>query len=344
MMIGSIGPSQLHVRNAIRSPGTTRLTLAVILGLGGLGYFAGCGGKHTSSNIGPSLATAQPQPDAAQADRGSGTIGAEPDQDNDGVSDSNDECPRERGSIAGRGCPQATPLVTTNTPTGTLPQGSADNNCNEAKSERCIALLDANCKKGQAQDCFQASEFYDGESQPALTKKIEYLKRACDLNHLESCYRSAIFEAGRKDGAPNYSLVMTHLEKSCREGNTGAVLQSCALLGIYLTDDDSGVPNDFGRARRLLQIGCEAGEPKGCFNLGILHEQGKGGPKSAPLAAKFYEKACQGKDAPGCVNLGIMQATGDGIRPDLKKAKVNFDRACELGDADGCAYSKKVSK
>ena len=82
------------------------------------------------------------------------------------------------------------------------------------------------------------------------------------------------------------------------------------------------------------------GEPRGCSNLGLLHELGRGVPVSKGKAAALYERACQGGIAAACANLGGLLQTGDGVAVDQKRARVLFERACEAGVVEACGVER----
>ena len=78
------------------------------------------------------------------------------------------------------------------------------------------------------------------------------------------------------------------------------------------------------------------GEPRGCSNLGLLHEMGRGVAVNKGKAAVLYERACEGGIAEACVNLGGLLQTGDGVAVDKKRANALYGRACEAGVVEAC--------
>jgi hypothetical protein len=93
---------------------------------------------------------------------------------------------------------------------------------------------------------------------------------------------------------------------------------------------------DFPTAAKLWQQACDAGEPKGCFGVGVMFEEGKGVAKSVKRAVDLYKSACDQSYATGCYNLGLMYGNGRGVSKDLKRAADLYRRACDEGNAAAC--------
>jgi TPR repeat protein len=85
---------------------------------------------------------------------------------------------------------------------------------------------------------------------------------------------------------------------------------------------------DYARARALYDQACKGGEAKGCFSLGTMFHQGKGGPRNKARARVLYDQACKGGDAAGCTNLGAMFSQGEGGPQDKARARIFYDQAC----------------
>jgi len=61
-------------------------------------------------------------------------------------------------------------------------------------------------------------------------------------------------------------------------------------------------------------------------------------------AINLFGKACDGGFIDGCYNLGIMYDNGDGVRQDKRKAKELFGKACDGGDMGGCKGYKILNE
>ncbi len=72
-------------------------------------------------------------------------------------------------------------------------------------------------------------------------------------------------------------------------------------------DEGKGVAKDDYKAVELYRKSCNSGNAKGCNNLGVMYETGKGGlPVDYKKAIKLYRKACNMGIASACTNLGNL--------------------------------------
>ena len=90
-----------------------------------------------------------------------------------------------------------------------------------------------------------------------------------------------------------------------------------------------------------LQLACNGGDAKSCFDLGVLYEGGKGVPKDKTKAAGLYRKACDAGSASGCFALGLMYKWGKGVPQNRVKAAELFRKACDAGLAAACGTGGK---
>ena len=93
---------------------------------------------------------------------------------------------------------------------------------------------------------------------------------------------------------------------------------------------------EYDKAFESFKKACDSGNMRGCFNLGIMYEEGNGVEKDFSKAAELFKKACNGGDMLGCSNLGSMYADGKGVEKDLGKAAELFKKACNSGEMLGC--------
>ena len=107
------------------------------------------------------------------------------------------------------------------------------------------------------------------------------------------------------------------------------------------------MPADPHRAANLYRRGCEgspceAGDPLGCFNLGVFHRDGQGVKVDKQRAADLFEKSCDGDNTYGCANLADLLYAGDGVRKDEERAVELFRRACEGGHEVSCRNLRQL--
>jgi TPR repeat protein len=89
-------------------------------------------------------------------------------------------------------------------------------------------------------------------------------------------------------------------------------------------------------ARQLYEIGCDAGRPQACFDLGHLYGAGDGVPRDQASAAALFQRACDGGDADGCSQAGWVTERGLGTPKDEARAVSLYTRACDGGSPWGC--------
>ena len=63
---------------------------------------------------------------------------------------------------------------------------------------------------------------------------------------------------------------------------------------------------EYDKAFESFKKACDSGNMRGCFNLGIMYEEGNGVEKDFSKAAELFKKACDGGEMLGCRNLDII--------------------------------------
>lgn len=104
-----------------------------------------------------------------------------------------------------------------------------------------------------------------------------------------------------------------------------AQAQSSATAG-----DGAYRRGDYAAAAALFQQACNDGHATGCFNLGVLYDNGRGVAKDETRAAGLYQQACTGGDATGCTNLGVDYERGEGVAKNTARALQLYRRALSL--------------
>jgi uncharacterized protein len=113
----------------------------------------------------------------------------------------------------------------------------------------------------------------------------------------------------------------------------------CFNLGV-MHQDGIGMDADPVEAARLYRQACEGGHAAGCFNLGLMHENGLGMDADPVEAARLYRQACEGGYAGGCSNLGLLHEKGLGMDADPVEAARLYRQACEMGFQPACALAE----
>ncbi len=122
----------------------------------------------------------------------------------------------------------------------------------------------------------------------------------------------------------------------------------CYYLG-YAYYCGNGVKRDTDRTLKFYKLACDGGSAQGCYDSGVLFDEGKDVAQNYERAATCYQRACE-MDLPNgegeaeaaaksCSNLGVLYEKGRGVATDLKRAVELFGRACHGGNAIGCLNS-----
>ena len=63
------------------------------------------------------------------------------------------------------------------------------------------------------------------------------------------------------------------------------------------------------RRRREGQA-CDLGDAQGCYNAGLMADEGRGGARDLSRAAARYDEGCALGSATACTNLGFLYENG----------------------------------
>lgn len=124
----------------------------------------------------------------------------------------------------------------------------------------------------------------------------------------------------------------TECQKRCAKDDERA----CVGLGRILRDGPDARPSD---ASTLFEKACDAGEPRGCFELAVA-------TKPQWKAVALDEQACAGGYAPACEEAAHAYhfAPADpSFHTDDKKAGALAEMACRGGILDGCALHAAIA-
>ena len=94
---------------------------------------------------------------------------------------------------------------------------------------------------------------------------------------------------------------------------------------------------NYANARTIWEALAARGNPEAHFNLGILDEDGLGGPADMERARAHYESAASGGSSKAQYRLGLLYSTGGRLARDETKAKHWLAAAAAQGDRDAAA-------
>jgi TPR repeat protein len=175
--------------------------------------------------------------------------------------------------------------------------------------------------------------------------------------------RRAMYQLGRAYAA-NRQIpeAMTAWRKAADKGSTSAMVELGVLYG-----EGSGVAKDEAQARKLFERAAEAGNARGVTNLaalgggvassdpararqllakaaetnaeaqyqlGLMMEDGNGGPADDAAARTLFEKAAA-QNHPGALErMGAFSQSGRGGAKDTDAARAYYEKAAALGNED----------
>lgn len=96
----------------------------------------------------------------------------------------------------------------------------------------------------------------------------------------------------------------------------------------------------YEKAAIMYQKACTDKDPRGCVNVGILHNSGVGVEQNKDTATSYFRKACEMGDKVGCADAAMMMLE----TKDLKTASLFFSKACTLGDQEACTAVENIKK
>ena len=115
--------------------------------------------------------------------------------------------------------------------------------------------------------------------------------------------------------------------------------QSCSSSPTRRADFEDGwaayVSGNYGFAYQEWQVLAEGGHGGAQLNIGVLHEQGLGVPKSAAKAMEWFRRAAENGESAAFYNIGVLHRDGRGVPQDLEEAAKWFRASAEHGDAHG---------
>lgn len=113
-------------------------------------------------------------------------------------------------------------------------------------------------------------------------------------------------------GAPADPFQATRIFREvCDRGSKGDdyaedVARACSLAGTAFLIG-KGAVKDIQQALTLLEKGCAAGDPFGCYNLGTIYDNGDDVKQDRARAVTYYQRACAAGDAEACQRIATLQ-------------------------------------
>lgn len=143
-------------------------------------------------------------------------------------------------------------------------------------------------------------------------------------------------KAAADDAAADASMDMQgfeDLEPQLSEGCKAGTTDACWRLGLYY----KGQYDLAAKARAQFLANCARKEPRSCYMLAGMANQGEGGSRDEAQARTAYAKSCELGLAFACSSQAAMMSSGDGGKEDKPGAARAYARGCELGSASACS-------
>lgn len=188
-------------------------------------------------------------------------------------------------------------------------------------------LLRQACDGAEAAGCLALGQLFRSTGEPeVLAAGTLALGRACRLGNLDACAAEAEARDKGNNRADGDRQAANALRRTaCDRGSTSA----CLALGSALAESDDPAPRAEGL--RLLERLCRAGEGQACGRIaGPLQREN---PPRTALAQEMIALGCKAGTPYLCNDLGALlfeQASGP---PETRTAALAaLDRACALND------------
>ena len=120
--------------------------------------------------------------------------------------------------------------------------------------------------------------------------------------------------------------------EACRTAAEQGNARAQYNLGL-MHDNGKGVPQDDGEAVKWYRLAAEQGYAPAQLNLGVMYSKGEGVPQDYAEAVKWHRLAAEQGDAPAQLNLGLMYRNGKGVPQDYAEAVKWYRLAAEQEDA-----------
>lgn len=196
-------------------------------------------------------------------------------------------------------------------------------------------LFRSSCENGNSLGCIGVQ--LSVERLWLSLETVTGVNEICEGASIEECQIRFGIEAVENE-TEAYLFIYSYYHRNRCLDSEPRIAESCTALGSmflhkFSAYQSSDTSNEENRLNAFLYhyVGCEAGDPKGCYSLGLDYQFGIGTEASIANAAQYFGKACMMEDAKSC-HLLQLQASHFGV---LENAVEFGERACEL-DNDYC--------
>lgn len=191
------------------------------------------------------------------------------------------------------------------------------------------------CKQasGSRRAMYQLGRAYAANNQSG--EAIGAWRKAADKGSTSAMVELGVAYATGAGVAKDEAAAGKLFERAAQGGNPRGVSNLAALSG------KSAAPADAARSRSLLAKAAET-NAEAQFQLGLMMQEGVGGPKDDAGARNLFEKAAA-QDHPGALErMGAFAKDGRGGPKDTSAAKTYYEKAAALGNEEAKAALKRA--
>ncbi|MFN3210811.1 MAG: tetratricopeptide repeat protein [Roseovarius sp.] len=166
--------------------------------------------------------------------------------------------------------------------------------------------------------------------------------KACAEGDATACMSQSRLNVLVRQVVPDSAIWFDQLRGLCDDADAA---RACTLLSYIQSHEgaeeyaifDPDWPAQIERKQRYAlwdaEKACRLGNPVGCYNAGLGHDEGQAVIRSWKRAQEYYVRACRGGFALGCdeINIETYWRPKDNI--------LAMQKACEAGDFSACHYA-----
>jgi TPR repeat protein len=203
--------------------------------------------------------------------------------------------------------------------------------------ETAVRLLEERCYRRETAACARVAKLYLAGRTGRIEKvrAVQAYERGCDAGDGAACNN-----AGGAYARADLAKAEKYRLKSCDLGYADGCTQAAGLLRDR-EDPASKAQADAlaARAKEIYNKSCAAGDPLGCFGLGmaVRMDSEDRAQQLFREAMTIWQKRCDTGDLYGCYRVGIAYGEESGVPIDYERSKRMLDDACTKGHRDSCA-------
>jgi len=148
----------------------------------------------------------------------------------------------------------------------------------------------------------------------------------CQLRDGKSCYTLSLLYRNNNMSEEDIKKKINYLKKGCKYND----MDSCNFLGfIYANNMIDGIKSDFRKSMNYYKKSCNLNNGASCYSLGVIHEKGEIVEKDISKAIKLYRKGCNLQNGLSCNILGDFYKEGNYLEKDISKAMKFYKKSCK---------------